>query len=88
MQRRISIACVPPTHLLPSSMFSHSTSNVIVSSVSMSNDPLATPELRAAVTRVGRAIPFSIAVKKKKMGSWKQLRKCKQYLQGQIKCVE
>lgn len=44
-------------HLLPSSRFSHSTSNVMVSSVSMSNEPLATPVLPAAVTRIGRDMP-------------------------------
>ena len=44
--------------MLPSSKFSHSTSNVMVSSVAMSNVPLATPVLPAAVTLVGRDMPY------------------------------
>ena len=40
-------------------MFSHSTSNVMVSSVAMSNVPLATPVLPAAVTLVGRDMPYN-----------------------------
>lgn len=45
------------SYLLPSARFSHSTSSVMVSSVSMSKAPVATPVLPAAVTRVGREIP-------------------------------